>query len=124
MERMREEMYLLRRTVLSLVSEPFRRLIDPPYNFTQEEGRRWDHDVVNKIVQLVEPDAQGRTACPLCGDLTQTFGVGYSVPVGLERHLLGSHNSKGCDVMHAAKGLLRVRHRELYPDDYGPYGCD
>ena len=45
MDRMREEMYLLRRTVLSLVPEPFRAIIDPPYNFTQEEGRRWEHDV-------------------------------------------------------------------------------
>lgn len=124
MERMREEMYLLRRAVLSLVPEPFRTLVDPPVNFTREEGRQWEYEVVEKIIRLVEPDVQGRAACPLCGALTQTYGSGFTVPGGLERHLLGSHQSRRCDVMHAAKGLLRVRHRESYPEDYGPYGCD
>ena len=32
MDRMREEVYLLRRTVLSLVPEPFREIIVPPEN--------------------------------------------------------------------------------------------
>ncbi|AZR39526.1 hypothetical protein MTMN5_00043 [Marinobacter salarius] len=124
MDRMREEMYRLRRAVLSLVPERYRDLIDPPYNFTQEEGRHWDYEVVSRIIELVKPDAEGRSACPLCGDTTQSFGVGFSVPTGLERHLLGSHRSRECDVMYAAKGLLRGRHRKLYPEDFGPYGCD
>lgn len=124
MDRMRMEMYRLRRTVLSLVSEQYRELIDPPYDFTQAEGNRWDYDVVRRIIELVEPDTEGRSACPLCGDTTQSYGLGFSVPTGLERHLLGSHGSRECNVMYAAKGLLRVRHRELYPGDYGPYGCD
>jgi hypothetical protein len=124
MERMRAEMYRLRRTVLSLVPQPFRAVIDPPYEFTREEGRSWDQDVVDKVLQLLKPDSQERAACPLCGDIARTYGAGFSVPNGLERHLLGSHNSRQCNVMHAAQGLLRVRHRELYPGDYGPYGCD
>ncbi len=41
MDRMREEIYLLRRTILSLIPEPFQGLIEPPYEFTREEGRRW-----------------------------------------------------------------------------------
>lgn len=91
---MREEIYLLRRTVLSLVPEPFRAVIDPPYEFTREKGRSWEQDVVNKVLQLVKPDTQERAACPLCGDTTRTHGAGFSVPNGLERHLLGSHNSR------------------------------
>jgi len=124
MERMREEMYVLRQAVLSLVPERFRILIKPPYSFTQEQGRSWQYETVRKVLELVEADPQGRAPCPLCGETTQTYGVGFAVPTGLERHLLGSHQSRRCDVMHAAKGLLRVRHRELFPEDYGPYGCD
>lgn len=124
MDRMREEMYLLRRTVISLVPEPFREIVDPPFRFSREEGKYWDLDVAPRIIELLEPDAMGRCACPLCGETTQPYGDGFKLPGGLERHLLGSHNSMRCGVMHAAKGLLRVRHRELYPGDYGPYGCD
>lgn len=124
MDRMREEIYLLRRTILSLIPEPFQGLIEPPYEFTREEGRRWGFEVVSRIIEHTKPDAHGRAACPLCGQVTQTYGVGFSIPTGLERHLLGTHRSIQCDVMHAAIGLLRVRHRKLYPDDYGPYGCD
>ncbi len=119
MERMREEMYLLRRAVIALVPEPYRKIVDPPFRFTREEGHRWDNEITRKVIDLVEPDAMGRSTCPLCGETTKP-----KVPGGLERHLLGSHSSRRCDVMHAAKGLLRVRHRELYPGDYGPYGCD
>lgn len=124
MDRMREEMYLLRRAILSLVPTPFREVVDPPYDFTQEEGRRWAHETIDRVIELVEPDTDGRAPCPLCGQVTQTYGIGFSVPGGLERHLSGSHKSIRCDVMHAAIGLLRVRHRKLYPGDYGPYGCD
>jgi hypothetical protein len=117
-DRMREEIDLLRRTVLSLVSEQFRVVLYPPHNFTQEEGRRWYDEVVSKIIELVEPDEWRRAACPLCG------GGDFTVPNGLERHLLGSHNVSRCEVMHAARGLQRVRFKELYPGVYGPYGCD
>lgn len=121
---MREEMRLLRRAVISLVSERYREVIDPPYDLTREESQRWLHDTVQRVLELTEPDSMGKAACPLCGAVPQFIGVGYSYPLGLERHLLGSHNSSQCSVLHAANGLRRVRHREKFPGDYGPYGCD
>lgn len=124
MNRMREEMWRLRMAVLSLVPEKFRTIVNPPYKFSSTEGFQWEHTVTGTILQMLETDAGGRSACPLCGETTQTEGVGFSIPTGLERHLLGSHKSHQCVVMYAAKGLLRVRHRELYPEEFGPYGCD
>lgn len=124
MERMREELYLMRRTVISLVPLPYRKIVSPPYHFTREGGHSWECATAEKVIGLVKPDTMGRSACPLCGETKQPYGDGFKVPGGLERHLLGSHGSQQCGVMRAATGLLRVHHRELYPDDFGPYGCD
>jgi hypothetical protein len=124
MDRMREEMYLLRRTIVSLAPEPFRQVIDPPYNLTREESQQWLSVTVEKVIELTEPDSWGKAACPLCAAVPQIIGIGFSYPIGLERHLLGSHRSVQCSVIHAANGLRRVRHREQFPGDYGPYGPD
>lgn len=124
MNRMRHEMWRLRRTVISLVSEPYRSAIDPPHNLTREESNAWLHVAAQRVIKLTVPDEMGKAPCPLCGAVPQFVGIGYSYPLGLERHLVGSHNSALCDVIHAAVGLQRVRHQEKWPDDYGPYGCD
>ena len=124
MDRMREEMYLLRRTVLSLVSERYRGVIDPPYDMTREDSEQWLRVTVQKVIELTQPNASGKAACPLCGDVPQFVGIGFSYPIGLERHLFGSHRSVQCGVLHAANGLRRVRHRKQFPGDYGPYGPD
>lgn len=124
MARMREEMWRLRRTVISLVPERFRDAVDPPYDLTQEQSRSWRYTVAQRVLELTVPDSMGKAACPLCGAVPQFVGIGYSYPLGLERHLKGSHGSGLCDVIHASVGLQRVRHREKWPGDYGPYGPD
>ena len=124
MGRMREEMYTLRRTIIDLMPEKFRTVIDPPYDLHRDGSYQWQRETAERVVELTVADANGKAPCPLCNDVPQVTGIGFSLPIGLERHLLGGHNSQMCPVMHAANGLRRVRHRELYPDDYGPYGCD
>ena len=124
MDRMREEMYLLRRTVIALVPERYREVIDPPYGLTREESQQWLRVTVEKVIELTEPDSWGKAACPFCAEVPQVRGIGFSYPIGLERHLLGSHRSVQCGVMHAANGLRRVTHRKEFPGDYGPYGPD
>jgi hypothetical protein len=124
MDRMREEMYLLRRTVIDLLPEKFQAIVDPRYDLTREESLRWLAYTAQKVIEAIEPDPYGKAICPLCGGVPQFFGVGYSYPIGLERHLVGSHRSSICSVLYAADGLRRVHHRESFPGDYGPYGCD
>lgn len=120
MKQMRDEIFRLRRAVLSFVPDPYRRLLVPPHQFTLEEGRDWDEDVARQIIELVKPNEHGVSPCPLCGDKPQSFGsLGFSIPVGLERHLLGLNGSRECSVMYAAKGAHRRRHLELYPSDHG-----
>lgn len=57
-------------------------------------------------------DAPGnapRSECPLCraGSANLVAVRGFAVPEGLMRHLLGSHNSRQCDVFAAAYALAR-----------------
>jgi hypothetical protein len=117
-------MWRLRKAVVSLVPEAYRAAVAPPYDLTREQSLAWGHEAAQRVLELTAPDSTGRAVCPLCGAVPQFEGIGYSFPGGLERHLVGSHRSRQCDVMHASVGLLRVRHREKWPDDYGPYGCD
>jgi len=124
MDRMRKEMFFLRRTIIDLVPEEFRKVIDPPYDLSQKDSFQWTLRTAQRVIELTAPDAHGNAACPLCGDVPRYTGVGYSYPAGLKRHLLGTHQSQLCPVMYAADGLRRVHHREAYPGDYGPYGCD
>jgi len=125
MGRMREEMYTLRQTILSQIPEPYNSVIQPPYDFTREESRMWLNATAIAVVELTEANADGTAACPLCGEVSNYVGsTGFTYPEGLIRHLTGSHNARRCSVLYAADGLRRVRHRELYPNDYGPYGCD
>jgi len=124
MERMREEMYRLRRTIIEFISDPYKAVIEYPYSITKDESRNWLYKTTDRIIELTEPDEQGRAICPLCKGVPQFVGVGYTYPIGLERHLRGSHNASQCDVMYAADGLRRIHHRHQWPGDLGPYGCD
>lgn len=124
MDRMREEMWRLRRTVISLIPERYRGAINPPHDLSREESKMWCKVAAQRVIKLTVPDEMGKAPCPLCGAVPQFVGIGYSYPLGLERHLVGSHGSAICDVIHASVGLQRIRHREKWPDDYGPYGCD
>jgi hypothetical protein len=125
MSRMRDEMETLRMTVISLSREPYRSIIEPPYDLTQAQSRDWLATTSNRVIELTGPDSHGKAACPLFGAVSQFVGSeGFTYPDGLDRHLTGSHNAHQCPILYAANGLRRVRHREQFPNDYGPYGCD
>jgi hypothetical protein len=125
MNRMRDEMYRLRHTIISLVAEPYQIIIEPPYDFTRDQSRGWLNMVAHEIIGLTKPDADAKAACPLCGNIANFAGsTGYAYPDGLHRHLTGSHNAGQCPVTYAADGLRRVQHREKFPNGYGAFGCD
>jgi len=54
-----------------------------------------------------------RARCPICGGSAQTVygGEGFSLPVGLTRHLKGSHGSRMCGVFYAAYSMAVERAR-------------
>lgn len=55
-----------------------------------------------------------RTYCPLCNGGSDDFYVrGFSIPIGLERHLLGRNNSHQCAVMSILLKMAQDRRQDL-----------
>lgn len=76
---------------------------------SKSDTHGWIDEVAEHVVQSAEPIeseslfGRERAYCPLCGDGASTaYQKGFSLPVGLERHLTGSGNTRQCDVMRAA----------------------
>lgn len=71
MDRMREEMWRLRRTVISLLPETYREAVDPPHDLSREESNRWREIAAQRVIEVTVPDEMGKAACPLCGAVPQ-----------------------------------------------------
>jgi hypothetical protein len=84
MMRMRDEMYALRMTVISQSLEPYRSVIEPLYDFTQEQSHAWLATTSNRVIELTAPNSEGKAACPLCSAVSQFSGSeGFTYPDGL-----------------------------------------
>jgi len=114
--RLSSDLYMARRTIVDLMPEPAQRILD---SFDGEDRREvwiWAEKAADQIVGLCEtveqkyydgyPLGAPRARCPLCGGGSSTpYDKGFAIPEGLFRHLLGSHNSRQCDVFAAATQL-------------------
>lgn len=95
----------------------FGRLLD--YSSCETSKSIWDN--LNKITdQVIEtadrlpPSAGGgwgaRSNCPLCGGGPQSvYDQGFSVPLGLRRHLVGEGRAHQCRTLHAIHELALQR---------------
>ena len=105
-ERLREDLSMARRTVLQLVPDQFRSILDSYFDcLSHEQYVKWRRGTADRIVELAmaRPSEEmgslagesPRANCPLCGDDSNNpFGIkGFAVPDGLLRHLEGSHNA-------------------------------
>ena len=117
-KRLRADLNHARRTVLLLVTQPFRQVLESHIECdSMDEYHAWRGRAADRLLQLVSPrPARGieggslspRTKCPLCDDQANTFGAeGFAFPEGLLRHLLGSHNANPCPVFETASALAR-----------------
>jgi hypothetical protein len=125
--RLRDELFLARDTIIGLMPEPQMLLLEAYcYCETFEEADEWERWVVDGLIELADkrpgldmgdrsPGAV-RAWCPLCGlGASDPYRRGFAVPLGLGRHLLGSHGSQRCRVFRAAAEecyeQLRARER-------------
>jgi hypothetical protein len=110
---LRTSLYLARRTIIDLMPEPLRELLHAAiWCATFEDIRAWEAWAIERILDLAERrpghEMGGhfgtvRAYCPLCrGEAQSPTTRGFSMPVGLERHLAGSHGSRRCEVFAAA----------------------
>lgn len=124
--RLQDALYRARMDIINLMPEVKRRLLEGwIFCGSARDADNWERWAVGGLIELAEsrpgremgdvPWAR-RAYCPLCGDGAQTSGYqqGFSVPVGLERHLRGSHRSMRCSVFRAAAELCweQVRERQ------------
>jgi hypothetical protein len=123
-ERLREDLYRARRTVVELVPDQFRSILDSYVHCSShEEYVEWRRGTADRIIELALarpseemrslPGESPRAICPLCGnDSNNPFGIkGFAIPDGLLRHLEGSHNAIQCRVFEIACALARERLR-------------
>lgn len=119
-ERLESDLFMARRAIVELMGPEAKRIL-LDLRRGQSLGDLCDQaDVAARdIMALCHPQASEemgdspgkapRSECPLCCNGSENLaGVrGFAVPEGLMRHLLGSHNSRQCDVFAAAYALAR-----------------
>lgn len=85
---------------------------------THQDIFRLEREAINSIVEanlpntVTSPYENDRAPCPLCGSRRQD-GQGFSLPIGLERHLQGYGNSPQCGVLRAEVRFLHMQINEL-----------
>ena len=134
--RLREKLYMARETIIRLMGPEISDILTSYFHCSsEEETRMWRYVTAARIVACTHsrpPAEMGdygsstpRSVCPLCGgSAVNPFGIcGFAVPVGLKRHLLGSHNSDQCSIFEAADALAREYRHRKYPGQPNPvYG--
>lgn len=129
--RLRDDLYLARETIIELMGPEARQILTSHYRCSsRQEGWHWAEAAALEIADLCHPVTQQtyqghpvgspRANCPLCGEGSQAFyehQMGFAIPEGLLRHLLGTHNSRQCGVFGAAQAMARDRFRREFPED-------
>ncbi len=128
------EVYGLRSAIIALM--PGRQqdvLAEANACDTLADVRDWEAWAVGQLTRIANESAtqvhevfSPEASCPLCGEKpVSRYSRGFTLPLGLERHLRGSHKSYQCAVFRAAAEGARAaaRHREgnaFKPDLSGP----
>ncbi|CAM5793155.1 hypothetical protein RFUL19S_03085 [Rhizobacter fulvus] len=121
--RLEDELWFARTAIIELMPENARSLLTTHYQVsTRKDLFDWLHWLTRKVIDLSDKrpgeqmgDFPGtvRAYCPLCGEGSSgPYSRGYSIPLGLERHLNGTHRQRQCAPMLAADRLARDRVNE------------
>lgn len=109
------KLYYTRRLVVSLLPEDLKSILTN-YDLGKD-WYFWERNVIERVVSLatVSKDGMGyfsdRGYCPLC-KWGNDHQEGFTLPIGLTRHLAGTHNATVCGVMEAAT-LIAKYHFEV-----------
>jgi hypothetical protein len=110
--RLKDDLYEAREAIVRLMPEPIQEILGSYYRCTcRVEVHQWKSAVIDQLVELAKPvplrtaHDNARAYCPLCGGSAQSIyesQQGFSIPIGLQRHLEGWGNAHQCDVTVAA----------------------
>lgn len=127
--RLSDELFLAREAIIELMGEEARAILGSHYKCnSREESRGWAKAAAMNLMDLCHPVSQPmyqgqpfgsrRAKCPLCQQGASSFyepDQGFTIPDGLLRHLLGTHNSRQCSVFGAAHALAIDRFQREFP---------
>lgn len=111
------DLYFARQTILELMPSPFDAILESYLSCqSRADSRAWEAKVADEVIQnaqvLTREEGsywEERAYCPLCrGSSSAPYDVGFSLPEGLRRHLVGwGGRTHQCRVMVAVMGLAR-----------------
>ena len=117
--RLRSDLYFTRRAIIDLAPAKTQDLLNSYFQKckTRADAGSWISDLVKSLIALADArpakemgdyaGTMARAVCPVCGgSADNVFDVrGFAFPIDLQRHLEGSHSTRECEVIKAAKGL-------------------
>lgn len=113
------ELYVARSVIIHLMPARGREILMSYYDCASlQDTYGWKDKIAEQLVEIAEPLAlpyADRAYCPLCGEgSTSGRDLGYSIPLGLTRHLTGWGRSYECKVVVAALALARNHWKEKF----------
>lgn len=115
-QKLRAELYEARYNILALLPEEIRQLIKGYHQcHSHDDIMIWQRTVIAQLIAVASssplpttPGSAPRAPCPLCHQGPQSPPEsGYSVPIGLQRHLEGQGKFYRCAVMATAVKLAK-----------------
>jgi hypothetical protein len=116
------ELYVARRVIIHLMPERGRKILMSYYDCESlQETYGWKDKIAEQLVEMAEPIGPPyaeRAYCPLCGEGSSSGrDQGYSIPLGLTRHLTGWGRSYECKVVAAASALARSHWEDKFSEN-------
>jgi hypothetical protein len=126
--RLEEDLYSAQVTIIQLMPEEIQRVLEGYYSCKSSgDTHIWEATAANEIIgfaKVLSPQEgsyfSDRAYCPLCGDSAQSYSdeKGFTVPLGLYRHLSGRGKAHQCAVFNAVISLARAYwHRTFSESD-------
>lgn len=104
-------LYFARRTIVELMPREIRKFLEAStWCESHHDIGAWQTWAVEAMLNFADkepgedmdgPVGTFRAYCPLCGG-GSSGACGYAMPIGMERHLEGSHGNRRCEVFAAA----------------------
>lgn len=112
-QNLKDEIWQTRYSLLSLVPEPYHKILTNYYFQTREERYQWINETIQEILDLTQPidkykdSYSPRAYCPLCKQKNSSWygEEGFTFPEGLRRHLVGFGRTHQCVVTETAHKL-------------------
>lgn len=130
LRRTRNDLYCAQAAIIDLMPAGQQELLNGWIDVhTRKDMAEWSYWAIGQLLDMANkrdgPEmgalkGEWRAMCPLCDrDALTSYCRGFAFPVGLERHLAGSHRMRQCSVFNAActLALENVRSNE---DQVGP----